>query len=211
MPFYTTHSHELKTSANRFRRWPRRSQKEKAKRFQRGTSELTRWHLSSKGSVLFPSTSSLDDTNGFSAAEKIKKDLIQKAKVKKAYAKVKASEENGAAAESASMELHPDRQAMLDTVPSTKVVTGDVGTDTNGFRRSPKRPRGPKATGYDQAFRVAEERRIQAEKYQEIREVKSKERHRMAKARKPDKDGKYRLGRQSKVLLSRVKRLVSTD
>ncbi|PIG86751.1 hypothetical protein AARAC_006836 [Aspergillus arachidicola] len=65
--------------------------------------------------------------------QKIKADLIQKAKVKKAYAKVRAEElaaaprksvyelaeanaekDNAPEAEPASLELHPDRQAMLD-------------------------------------------------------------------------------------------------
>lgn len=55
---------------------------------------------------------------------------------------------------------------------------------------------------------IAEERRLEEEKRQKVREDKDRERRAMAKARKPDRTGKFRLGKQSKVLLSRVKRLV---
>jgi hypothetical protein len=56
---------------------------------------------------------------------------------------------------------------------------------------------------------MAEQRRLEAEARRKFIEEKHKERRAMAKARRPGKDGKYRLGRQSKILLHRVERLVT--
>jgi hypothetical protein len=56
---------------------------------------------------------------------------------------------------------------------------------------------------------MAEQRRLEAEARQMVRGEKDKDRREMSKARMPDKDGKLRLGRQSKVLLHRVQRIVA--
>lgn len=91
---------------------------------------------------------------------------------------------------------------------STKTTNGSIGNvdDVNGFRR---RVRRPKPSSYSKDAQKAEQRRLEAEARQKVREKKEKDRRAMAKARRPDKDGKYRLGRQSKVLLNRVKQLVA--
>ncbi|KAL2813716.1 hypothetical protein BJX63DRAFT_213472 [Aspergillus granulosus] len=160
-------------------------------------------------------------------AQKIKADLIQKAKVKKAYAKVKAAElaapkpkqfylrreeeENKSEdaekqdTEPASLELHPDRQAMLDTRDSGPERGGE-GADGSGRGRG--RGRKHKRSAFAKELEIAEKRKQAAEKRREEREFRQKDREAMARARRPDQHGKRRLGRESKVLLSRVQRLV---
>jgi hypothetical protein len=171
--------------------------------------------------------------------DKIKNDLIQKAKVKKAYAKVKAEEqrkEEEAAANpdvpmlpmdesvhdtAATMDLHPDRQAMLDKPDTAQSNTpqhnarrrdrGSVHTndheDVNGFRNR-RRERKPKTSRYEQDIKLAEEKRAQSAARNNAREARQKERKAMAKAKRPGRDGKQKLGRQGNVLLSRVQRLM---
>lgn len=55
---------------------------------------------------------------------------------------------------------------------------------------------------------MADQRQLEAEARRMVREEKDRERRAMLKARRPDRDGRYRLGRQSKILLHKVKRLV---
>ncbi|BDD59818.1 hypothetical protein MPDQ_003846 [Monascus purpureus] len=169
--------------------------------------------------------------------QKIKSDLIQKAKVKKAYAKIRDRElaavqratpiyetgkDNGNAngvesddknadqggnggpeSNSASLELHPDRQAMLNR-PSPKPAPR---TDRDGPNLQ-RRERKPKRSAFAKELEIAEKRKQEAEARRRERELKQKEREAMARARRPDRDGKRRLGRESKVLLDRVQRMV---
>ncbi|KAI5865078.1 hypothetical protein GGS23DRAFT_407645 [Durotheca rogersii] len=162
--------------------------------------------------------------------DKIKKNLIHKAKVKKAYKKIKAAElassssskpELAAAAEGAeeapsSAQIHPERQAMLgedDQPDPSSLPPDDV--------RSPRKRRGKaRKPGYfDKALLKAEVKKAEAEaraqeaeKRKEERNRKSAERERfrkaMAKARAPGRDGQRRLGRESGLLLEKVKKLV---
>jgi hypothetical protein len=55
---------------------------------------------------------------------------------------------------------------------------------------------------------AAEQRRQAEEKKMQQREFRAKDREAMARARRPDQNGKRKLGRESAVLLSRVRRLV---
>ncbi|KAI9846575.1 MAG: hypothetical protein M1837_003816 [Sclerophora amabilis] len=156
-------------------------------------------------------------------AQKIKKDLIHKAKVKKAYAKVKEREvpalQNDASsapaptAEAANLERHPERQAMLDDAPDQPEQT----LQEDSARRP--RPRRPKVTPFSKEVRQGQERRAEAERHQQEREdaqrqrqhsLEERERFRraMAKARSGGKNGQRKLGRESGVLLERVKRAV---
>ncbi|PYH98546.1 hypothetical protein BO71DRAFT_316115 [Aspergillus ellipticus CBS 707.79] len=151
--------------------------------------------------------------------QKIKSDLISKAKVKKAYAKVRAAElaaappkpiytadENGEEQpEPASLELHPDRVAMLN-----EPVPEPTPQQQRGDRRDAKgrRQRKPKPSAFAREMEIAETRRKEAEKRREDREFRQKDREAMARARRPDQQGKRRLGRESKVLLDRVQRMV---
>lgn len=166
--------------------------------------------------------------------QKIKQDLIQKAKVKKAYARVKAQteaeeqaqessggrldqvEDQGQQPPAATMELHPDRLARLDEPeepeppvrPARRRLQKIEGEDVNGFRQA-RRERRPKPSRYKKDLELAEAKRAQFEARAHAREERQKERKAMAKAKRPGRDGKQKLGRQSTVLLSRVQRLVN--
>lgn len=179
-------------------------------------------------------------TNFFSVV-KIKKDLIHKAKVKKAYAKIKAREEQAAPSRAPAVAeddvaedgekggrdvtedrpekpeeaIHPTRQLMLKDEDKAQAgaANGDEATDTpDGQRRRTRRP-----GYYDKQLRLAEERRAEAEQRQqemkrrrEERERKLAERDRFKKAmaKTRGRDGKKKLGRESTLLLDKVKRLV---
>lgn len=159
------------------------------------------------------------------AAQKIKSDLIQKAKVKKAYAKIKAQElaagppksvyttaedaegtkKESDGAKPASLELHPDRIAMLnEPLPQPASKPDRRPQDKDGKRLQHK----PKKSAFSKEIEIAEQRKKAAEARRTEREAKQKEREAMARARRPDQNGKRRLGRESKVLLSRVQRMV---
>lgn len=173
--------------------------------------------------------------------QKIKEDLIQKAKVKKAYAKVKSHEEEEgddavhydpyteaqdptrpAVVDNAdnkvevqtSGEIHPERQAMLDR-PEIPEPVAPIGRRRDRNQRRERKPQGEGARNsarpvrYQKEFAQAEEKKVQMAAKQVAREKRDKERRAMTKAKKPGKDGKQKLGRQSDVLLSRVQRLVS--
>ena len=158
--------------------------------------------------------------------QKIKKDLIRRAKVKKSYNKIKEGEQanasqattNGPTAPeeaSASLELHPERQAMLDepeTVPQQQQQADQLPRQ----RRLPR----PRPVPFQREAQLAQQRREYREKRQkEIeeanrqRQAKLEERERfrkaMAKARSGGKDGQRKLGRESKVLLEKVQRMVA--
>ncbi len=184
--------------------------------------------------------------------DKVKKNLIVQAKVKKQYAKVKAKHQQEEAAKEAQakapatsnegtqdvstaadepeQQIHPDRQAMLDDETSGEP---DQGPDSNPnpypgrqprdqdrSLRKGQRPRQPRRPGYfDKSLEEAARKQAEAEaRAKEARErrkewerrVAEREQYRkaMAKARTPGVDGKRRLGRESKLLLDRVKKMV---
>lgn len=151
---------------------------------------------------------------------KKKKELIQKAKVKKSYAKTKAHDPAPPAPEVAAPEsstvvvkapaepLHPDRQAMLNE-PEPEEPAHPVG----------KKPRAQKPRYFEKEKAIAEAKKKEAEARRaefEQREAERKkklaerERHRkaMAKARTGGKNGQRKLGRESQVLLEKVQRMV---
>lgn len=182
--------------------------------------------------------------------QKIKKDLIHKAKVKKAYAKIKAQElasapptkpflardeetptDNGNRNEDspldhqrldppnsrpATLEIHPDRQALLneaspDPEPtpnqSKRQRPADHRHNRDPARRPPPRRR-PKPSAFARDIEIAERHRQEREAREKERELKAQEREAMTRAKRPDRFGQRRLGRESKVLLSRVQRLM---
>jgi len=157
---------------------------------------------------------------------KIKKDLIHKAKVKRSYAKLKAREPieptpllsiPAEPLEPVSQELHPDRQAMLDA--PRKPSPPPQQSQSQAFSQRPQQ-RGGRRPGYfekEQAYAEqkkaeAEARRIEFERREKERKQKIEERERfrkaMAKARTGGKNGQRKLGKESKVLLEKVKRMV---
>ena len=160
--------------------------------------------------------------------QKIKKDLIHKAKVKRSYAKLKERELQQPPAirpidpsrdvETAepSLELHPERQEMLDKPPQPpqEFHPGPI----QGHSRAPRQRR-PKPIPFEKEARLAEKRKVEAEarrkdieeaQRQRQRKVEERERFRraMAKARTGGKNGQRKLGRESQVLFEKVKRVV---
>jgi hypothetical protein len=147
---------------------------------------------------------------------KIKKDLIHKAKLKKSYAKLKANDPDLTPSipapspdpEPATQELHPERQAMLDAPRSP------TPPPFSQNRRSKGRPKyfEKEQTFAAQQKAEAEANRIERERRDKERSGKIEERERfrkaMAKARTGGKNGQRKLGRESKVLLERVRRVV---
>ncbi|KAL2061770.1 hypothetical protein VTL71DRAFT_7148 [Oculimacula yallundae] len=164
---------------------------------------------------------------------KIKKDLIQKAKIKKSYAKIKAQTSLSAETipyepvEPASQELHPDRQAMLDApekaavLPSQDEMFSKLNPGSGSQRPREQQRRGKKPAYFEkeQAFAEqqraeAEARRAEFERRDRERKEKTEERERwrrmMGKARTGGKNGQRKLGKESQVLLERVKRMVGS-
>ncbi|KAI4088579.1 MAG: hypothetical protein LQ339_008700 [Xanthoria mediterranea] len=163
--------------------------------------------------------------------EKIKDNLIRKAKVKRSYNKIKGKEpvvvpkyyseqplsekEHGEQAP-ASMELHPARQAMLEEPPASNSPSASAPSQQSRGRR----PRRPKPVPYEKEARLAQERKKEKDARREAvekarleRQHKIEERERfrkaMAKARTGGKNGQRKLGRESKVLLEKVQNLVA--
>ncbi|KAK4230004.1 hypothetical protein QBC38DRAFT_470328 [Podospora fimiseda] len=195
---------------------------------------------------------------------KIKKNLIQKAKIKKEYAKVKAqieaekekhpvvndpmllldaqeeekhhhpehtSEDNNTNDQPAppSPQLHPSRQAMLDNPPTpasapTAALDGSNPNldDPTHPDRQPRRQQRKKLrpdyyskelSAAQKAKEAAEKRQAEIERREKERQARIADRERfrkqMAKAKAPGfKDGKRKVGRESKLLLDRVQRIV---
>jgi hypothetical protein len=151
---------------------------------------------------------------------KIKKDLIHKAKVKKSYAKLLAQEPLVPSPipepiiEAASQELHPSRQAMLSELQET---TPPPSNARNPPRE--RRQRKPKYFEKEEAYAAqqkaeAEAKREEYERREKEKREKVEEREKfrkaMAKARTGGKNGQRKLGRESEVLLERVKRVVGS-
>ena len=159
--------------------------------------------------------------------KKIKQDLIHKAKVKKSYAKIKQRELQDsrhthssdlsavAHTEPAGLEFHPARQAMLGEPEKTQ----EEHTRPK-HRPRERRQKRPKPAPFSKEARQAQERKEEAERrrkaieeanIQRQQKVEERERFRraMAKARTAGRNGQRKLGRESKVLLEKVKRVVS--
>ncbi|KAJ6109369.1 hypothetical protein N7486_001604 [Penicillium sp. IBT 16267x] len=160
--------------------------------------------------------------------QKIKSDLIQKAKVKKAYAKIKAQElaagtpksvyaladeekettQPQETAEPASTELHPARMAMLNEPEPEPERERAPRPEWRPRKEGGQRERRPKRSAFAKEMEIAEQRKKAFEARQKEVEAKQKEREAMNRAKRPDQYGKRRLGRESNALLSRVQRMV---
>lgn len=142
--------------------------------------------------------------------------------MKKSYAKIKAREpiaENPILLEEPaaepSQDLHPERQAMLD---APREPTPPFRQQSQFNQRSrERRPKRPAYFEKEQAFAEqqkakAAERRAEFERRDKERKEKIEEREKfrraMARARTGGKNGQRKLGKESKVLLERVKRMV---
>ena len=165
--------------------------------------------------------------------QKIKKDLIHKAKVKKEYAKIKAREQPDPAQRSVydregdevesdhapavpepepTLEPHPDRLKLLErTSPDPE------GEDKQGW--GARRQRRPRPQPFKQESEIARIRREEKEARQRDRKQAARERQaklaerehfrkEMAKAKRVGPNGQRKLGRESTVLLEKVKKMV---
>ncbi|KAK6609832.1 hypothetical protein H4I95_02891 [Botrytis cinerea] len=154
----------------------------------------------------------------------IKKDLIHKAKVKKSGRGSKNEEGEDAVEGEESVELHPQRKAMLDE-PEADTATKTVPRYSNNSEdaKDRKRERGERRAAKPAYFakelafaekQKAEQqaRREEFERKEREKKAKIEERERfrrqMAKARSGGKNGQRKLGRESQVLLEKVKRVV---
>ncbi|KJZ79199.1 hypothetical protein HIM_01350 [Hirsutella minnesotensis 3608] len=168
---------------------------------------------------------------------KIKKDLIHKAKVKKAYAKIKAREQTASGdappptrrsdadgepsdqdAQTDAKEeqtMHPTRELMLKDEYNAQAgaVPDTDKSNSDGMRRRTRRP-----GYYDKQLKKADERRQQAEerakelqgrREERERKLAERERFKKAMAKTRGRDGKKKLGRESNILLDKVKKLVA--
>ncbi|KAH0365341.1 hypothetical protein KCU65_g6100, partial [Aureobasidium melanogenum] len=173
----------------------------------------------------------------------IKRNLIEKAKLKKEYAKQKAqtgddtlpkrpatyatteddeqdSPEEDANEEDVEEEVKAPRQAKqkhksASPAPAQDAPTDNTPSNLSGIHHSRRQKIIPFAKEHRAAQRKkreAEERRAAYEKAQKERAEKMEERERfrkaMAKARSGGKNGQRKLGRESTVLLDRIKRMV---
>lgn len=179
--------------------------------------------------------------NHILADQQIKKDLIERAKIRKEYAKVKAREEQptrsvydnaqddqtAAATQPTdesepTTERHPDRIALIEN--TSRSPTPDPQQQQQQQRRQPRerqqKQRRPKPVPFAREHADAQQRKEEAEERRRAREdaevqrqqkIEDRERFRkaMAKARTGGKNGQRKLGRESKILLEKVQRMVS--
>ncbi|KAI9705334.1 MAG: hypothetical protein M1820_005164 [Bogoriella megaspora] len=179
-------------------------------------------------------------------AQKIKKHLIEKAKLKKQYAKIKTKEQTGHTkgpipAEEVNAQVEAEAQDDFENFSSEESVyseNNDTVTASSPIReqrpvdQKPSSPEiddrvhpdrrnrtRPKPFAKESAYasskrQQAEERRKAKEEAMRQRQQKLEERERfrkaMAKAKQPGRDGKRRLGRESKILLERVQKMVAS-
>ncbi|EAS31360.2 uncharacterized protein CIMG_06839 [Coccidioides immitis RS] len=184
-------------------------------------------HKKRKGFSVGPAN--LPDGTYRRKVQKIKSELIHKAKIKKSYAKIKAQELVATQSKSvydndestnanrdfeepsekpapASLELHPDRQARLDAPEEDP----DYLPAKKSIRETPRRrERRPKPSPFTKEMQIAQKRKEEIEARRKLKDAKERERQAMMRAKRPDQFGKQRLGRQSKVLLEKVKRIVA--
>ncbi len=113
-----------------------------------------------------------------------------------------------------SLALHPERQEMLEN----PIVEPKPGPPVRDGARGPRQRR-RKPVPFEKEAMLAEKRKIEAEARRKVieeanrqRKQKIEERERfrraMAKARTGGKNGQRKLGRESKVLLEKVQRVV---
>nr|POE61067.1 hypothetical protein CFP56_64776 [Quercus suber] len=168
--------------------------------------------------------------------QKIKDSLIQRAQIKKTYAKLKKLEAHsdldripepaslaaqggaqgdGEVPEEPSTVPHPDRQNLMDHEERSPSPAAAAATSAPGRRTQRK----PKTLPFRKEHETAQRQRAEAEERQRAREQAERERAQkreererfrkaMAKARTGGPNGQRKLGRESAVLLEKVKRMV---
>jgi len=160
--------------------------------------------------------------------QKIKQNLIHKAKVKKQFARIKARQQNKATLHpsvhpddnalpnsAASLEPHPERLALMRESPTKDENPNPVPIQVMHSGPARRRRTDPFAKQRLEALRRQEEadkKRAQREEAEEQRKKALAERARLdklrMKARAPGRDGKRRLGKESIFLLEKAKKLM---
>ena len=162
--------------------------------------------------------------------EKIKNALIERAHIKKKYDKLKkhgdVPQEQERIPQPASMVAegeeeiepttapHADRQALIE-----RQAEDPERSQESKARDRPRKQRKPKAVPFKREYNEAQQRKVEAEERRRAREEADMERQKkyedrerfrraMAKARSGGPGGQRKLGRESKVLLEKVKRMV---
>lgn len=113
-----------------------------------------------------------------------------------------------------SLELHPDRQAMLEEEETTDASPTKNGPGFSQSRRvdaasAQPKDRTPRQSRYKREMEAGALRKAEMESRKQAREAREKDRRAMAKAKRQGRDGKVKLGRQGTVLLSRIQRLTA--
>lgn len=114
--------------------------------------------------------------------------------------------------------LHPEREALLyseiQRLQREKEREEEQQEEATSSRsasqgqKHERRKRPPKPSPFAKELDIAKKRKEEVEARRRLREAKERERQAMARARRPDQFGKRRLGRESTVLLDKVKRVV---
>jgi hypothetical protein len=113
--------------------------------------------------------------------------------------------------DAATLELHPDRIAMLNEPEPEPEPARAPRPERRPRGEGRPRERRPKPSAFSKEIEIAEARKRAAEARRKDREAKQKEREAMLRAKRPDQFGKRRLGRESNALLSRVQRMVGQN
>lgn len=163
--------------------------------------------------------------------QKIKKDLIHKAKVKKEYAKLKARQETETTTPRKSVyerEQHNDDrheeptepmpEPTLEPHPDRVKLLEEADPEEESKQHTERRQRRPRPMPFQREAELAQKKKEEAEARQAARDAAEKERARkqaererfrktMAKAR-GGPNGQRKLGRESTVLLAKAQRLM---
>lgn len=165
----------------------------------------------------------------------IKQALIDRARIKKDFAKLKrnagVSDEPETLPQPASHALdaaeeeeepttapHPDRQTLIEKEEEAPEAEAERKAD---FEPRQRKQRKPKVVPFKKEYNEAQQRKAEAEERRKAREDAMRERDEkiaerdrfrkaMAKARTGGPNGQRKLGRESQVLLDRVKRMVGS-
>lgn len=160
--------------------------------------------------------------------QKVKQGLITNAKVKSSYAKVKKREKQEAAVhnhsatidrgeappiEPATLEPHPDRVAIIESTPSRDMQRMIDGPEAPSDQHSPRHRVRRRPEPFAREAFLADRRKQEADSrnrdIQAARAERELSRRRMAKARETGRNGQRKLGRESKILLERVKKMMA--
>jgi hypothetical protein len=172
------------------------------------------------GNVCFLSTDMLYKYSLNLSVQKIKHKLVRKAELHKELTRARKQEAVTEPEEPASLDLHPDRQALIDAAGDEPKEPQEP-QEPSAAKFVPRLPRqqwskpNPYARESQEAKKRREDTEAREQAYQKAdleRKKKMQDRDRMrravANARKPGRDGKKKLGREGAVLLEKIKKMI---